>query len=112
MKPNTSTRRWLARTTAPWIVALSAGVSPPAVRMPIRFMCFLPAVWGAPPRRPVPRTLYGALAGGRGRDPASFTMARIERPAESRSWLAPIAAEPDPGHEAQGARTQLATSGG
>jgi hypothetical protein len=38
MNPYTSTRRWLARTTAPWMVALSAGVSPPAVSIPIRFI--------------------------------------------------------------------------
>ena len=38
MKPNTSTRRWLARTTAPWMVAFKAGVSPPAVRIPMRFI--------------------------------------------------------------------------
>ena len=34
----------LARgTTAPWMVALRAGVSPPAVRIPMRFMVSLPA---------------------------------------------------------------------
>ena len=38
MKPSTSTLHWLARTTAPYIVAFRAGVSPPAVRMPMRFM--------------------------------------------------------------------------
>src|SRR5262245_45078488 len=38
MKPYTSTLRSLARVTAPWMVALSAGVSPPAVRIPILFM--------------------------------------------------------------------------
>src|SRR5262249_36594245 len=38
MMPETSMRNWLARWTAPRIVAFSAGVSPPAVRMPIRFM--------------------------------------------------------------------------
>ena len=37
ISPKTSTRSWLARTTAPWMVALRAGVSPPAVRMPILF---------------------------------------------------------------------------
>ena len=38
MRPKTSTLSWLARTTAPWMVAFRAGVSPPAVRMPMRFM--------------------------------------------------------------------------
>src|SRR5262245_3201106 len=38
MNPNTSTLSCEARVTAPWMVALSAGVSPPAVRMPIRFI--------------------------------------------------------------------------
>src|SRR5262245_6562922 len=36
MKPYTSTRRLLARVTAPPTVAFRAGVSPPAVRIPIR----------------------------------------------------------------------------
>ena len=58
MKPMISTLRWLARTTAPWIVALSAGVSPPAVRMPMRFIrdsaeSKLLARWiGKPPFKP------------------------------------------------------------
>src|SRR6185295_1133086 len=30
-------RHWFARTTAPLMVAFRAGVSPPAVRMPMRF---------------------------------------------------------------------------
>ena len=38
MKPSTSIFRWQAWVTAPWMVALRAGVSPPAVRIPIRFM--------------------------------------------------------------------------
>src|SRR5258708_30528381 len=38
IRPTISSLSWLARVTAPWMVALSAGVSPPAVRMPIRFM--------------------------------------------------------------------------
>src|SRR4051794_18357897 len=37
ISPTTSIRSWLARTTAPWMVALRAGVSPPAVRIPMRF---------------------------------------------------------------------------
>src|SRR5690242_6054889 len=53
MKPNTSTLRWLARTTAPYRVALRAGVSPPAVRIPMRFMVVLPWVqrWESPAGR-------------------------------------------------------------
>src|SRR5512143_1674069 len=38
MNPYTSTRRRFAWTTAPLTVALRAGVSPPAVRIPMRFM--------------------------------------------------------------------------
>src|SRR2546421_322031 len=38
MNPMISILSWFARTTAPWMVALSAGVSPPAVRIPMRFM--------------------------------------------------------------------------
>ena len=70
MNPKTSTRRWLARTTAPWIVALSAGVSPPAVRMPMRFIAKCtplvpagPSTWASSPpsrlndRTAAPRTM-------------------------------------------------------
>jgi hypothetical protein len=39
----------LARTTAPWMVALSAGVSPPAVRIPMRFMVSPPEASPDPP---------------------------------------------------------------
>jgi hypothetical protein len=38
IRPTISTRRWLARVTAPAMVAFRAGVSPPAVRMAMRFM--------------------------------------------------------------------------
>ncbi len=46
MMPTTSMRNWLARSTAPRMVALSAGVSPPAVKIPMRFMeCPREARW-------------------------------------------------------------------
>ena len=58
MKPNTSILRWLARATAPWMVALRAGVSPPAVRMPMRFMGCVDLQGG--PRLFLPSAMVGA----------------------------------------------------
>ena len=78
MKPKTSTRRWLARTTAPWMVAFRAGVSPPAVRMPIRFMSLRSGACG--PRDPCRARLYGLGCRPERRYRGSFTMTRIERP--------------------------------
>src|ERR1041384_6756355 len=55
MRPMISTLSWLARVTAPAMVALSAGGSPPAVRMPMRFIPGRPSLRLAlhgPPGRP------------------------------------------------------------